>query len=449
MSNGRQQSSSGTTDVTATVAWRSKDFRFYSAARLIGIMGAEAQAVGVAWQIYQITHSALALGYTGLALFLPGIFFVLPAGHVADRYDRRAVILTCYTGQAIATGLLLWLTLRGLHNVWAIYGILFLIGTGRCFSGPASSALVPTLVPRDHFVNAVTWGATIFQIANATGPMFGGLLFTVALGSVFGGRFASLANFDGAPLVYCFTLVALLTFISLIAMVKPRGAAEKKGFTIDTMLAGLRYVIGTRLLLGSLSLDLFAVLLGGAVSLMPIFASDVLHRGANGLGLLRAMPSLGALTVSLTLLRFPIRHRAGKTMLVCVGLFGAATVVFGLSRSLLLSCAALVAIGATDMISVVVRSSILQLATPPEMRGRVSSVNWLFLGASNELGEYESGLTAHWWGAVRAVLVGGIASLAVTGIWSVFFPALRHVDTLAADDLIAVEKQFSSMEPVG
>jgi MFS family permease len=449
MSNGRQQSSSGTTDVTATVAWRSKDFRFYSAARLIGIMGAEAQAVGVAWQIYQITHSALALGYTGLALFLPGIFFVLPAGHVADRYDRRAVILTCYTGQAIATGLLLWLTLRGLHNVWAIYGILFLIGTGRCFSGPASSALVPTLVPRDHFVNAVTWGATIFQIANATGPMFGGLLFTVALGTVFGGRFAGLANFDGAPLVYCFTLVALLTFISLIAMVKPRGAAEKKGFTIDTMLAGLRYVIGTRLLLGSLSLDLFAVLLGGAVSLMPIFASDVLHRGANGLGLLRAMPSLGALTVSLTLLRFPIRHRAGKTMLVCVGLFGAATVVFGLSRSLLLSCAALVAIGATDMISVVVRSSILQLATPPEMRGRVSSVNWLFLGASNELGEYESGLTAHWWGAVRAVLVGGIASLAVTGIWSVFFPALRHVDTLAADDLIAVEKQFSSMEPVG
>jgi MFS family permease len=449
MSNGRQQSSSGTTDVTATVAWRSKDFRFYSAARLIGIMGAEAQAVGVAWQIYQITHSALALGYTGLALFLPGIFFVLPAGHVADRYDRRAVILTCYTGQAIATGLLLWLTLRGLHNVWAIYGILFLIGTGRCFSGPASSALVPTLVPRDHFVNAVTWGATIFQIANATGPMFGGLLFTVALGTVFGARFAGLAKFDGSPLVYCFTLVALLTFISLIAMVKPRGAAEKKGFTIDTMLAGLRYVIGTRLLLGSLSLDLFAVLLGGAVSLMPIFASDVLHRGANGLGLLRAMPSLGALTVSLTLLRFPIRHRAGKTMLVCVGLFGAATVVFGLSRSLLLSCAALVAIGATDMISVVVRSSILQLATPPEMRGRVSSVNWLFLGASNELGEYESGLTAHWWGAVRAVLVGGIASLAVTGIWSVFFPALRHVDTLAADDLIAVEKQFSSMEPVG
>jgi MFS family permease len=430
----------------ATVALRSRDFRFYSAARLLGIMGAEAQSVGVAWQVYEITHSALALGYTGLALFLPGIFFVLPAGHVADRYDRRTVILTCYSLQAVATSVLLWLSLRGLHNVWVVYGILFLIGTGRCFSGPAASALVPTLVPKEHFVNAVTWGASIFQIANATGPMLGGLLFTFSLANIFGGRFARL---NGAPLVYCFTLVMLVSFVVLLSMVKPRGAAEKKGFTMETVLAGLRYVIGTRLLLGSISLDLFAVLLGGAVSLMPIFASDVLHEGANGLGLLRAMPSLGALAVSLTLLALPIKRRAGKTMLICVGLFGAATVVFGLSRNVWLSCCALVIIGATDMISVVVRSSILQLATPPEMRGRVSSVNWLFLGASNELGEYESGLTAHWWGAVRAVVVGGIASMVVTGTWSFFFPALRHADKLSADDLVAVEKQFSSMEPVG
>ncbi len=431
---------------TATVALQSRDFRFYSAARLLGIMGAEAQSVGVAWQVYEITHSALALGYTGLALFLPGIFFVLPAGHVADRYDRRTVILTCYSLQAVATSLLLWLSLRGLHNIWVVYGILFLIGTGRCFSGPAASALVPTLVPKEHFVNAVTWGASIFQIANATGPMLGGLLFTFSLATIFDGRFA---RFNGAPLVYCFTLIMLVAFVVLLSMVKPRGAAEKKGFTVETVLAGLRYVVGTRLLLGSISLDLFAVLLGGAVSLMPIFASDVLHEGANGLGLLRAMPSLGALVVSLTLLAWPLRRRAGKTMLLCVGLFGAATVVFGLSRNVWLSCCALVIIGATDMISVVVRSSILQLATPPEMRGRVSSVNWLFLGASNELGEYESGLTAHWWGAVRAVVVGGIASMVVTGTWSFFFPALRQADKLSADDLIAVEKQFSSMEPVG
>jgi MFS family permease len=182
---------------------------------------------------------------------------------------------------------------------------------------------------------------------------------------------------------------------------------------------------------------------------MPIFAVDILHSGANGLGLLRAMPSMGALVVSLTLLAYPIKHRAGKIMLFCVGLFGAATVVFGLSRNITLSCVALVIIGATDMISVVVRSSILQLATPPEMRGRVSSINWLFIGVSNEVGEYESGLTAHWWGAVRAVVIGGVASMVVTGTWSLFFPALRHADTLTAESLVALEKQFSSMEPVG
>jgi MFS family permease len=440
MSDADQQTPS------ATIAWQSHEFRFYSAARLMGIMGAEAQSVGVAWQVYQITHSALALGYTGLALFLPGIFFVLPAGHVADRYDRRTVILTCYTVQALATFALLWLALHHSHNIWLIYSILFVIGAGRCFSGPAASALVPSLVPKEHFVNAVTWGATVFQIANATGPMIGGLLFTIPLAHLFGGRFASL---NGAPLVYAFTLFGLVSFLALFSLIKPRGAAEKKGFTVDTMLAGLRYVIGTRLLLGSISLDLFAVLLGGAASLMPIFASDILHSGANGLGLLRAMPSLGALAVSLTLLAFPIKRSAGKTMLVCVGIFGAATVIFGLSHNIILSCVALVIIGATDMISVVVRSSILQLATPPEMRGRVSSINWLFIGVSNEVGEYESGLTAHWWGAVRAVVIGGVASMAVTGMWSVFFPALRHADTLTAESLVAIEKQFSSMEPVG
>lgn len=433
-----------TPTLSATIAWKSRDFRFYSAARTIGIMGAEAQAVGVAWQVYQITHSALALGYTGLALFLPGLFFVLPAGHVADRYDRRTIILTCYSVQALATGMLLWLALHGTHNIWLVYAVLFLIGAGRCFSGPAASALVPTLVPKEHFVNAVTWGATVYQIANATGPMFGGLLFTVALTG-------AARRLNGAPLVYCFTLAALITFLVFFSLVRPRvvpEAVEKKAFTVDTMLAGLRYVMSTRLLLGSISLDLFAVLLGGAASLMPIFASDILHSGANGLGLLRAMPSLGALAVSLTLLITPIKRRAGRTMLTCVGFFGAATVVFGLSRNIWLSCGALLIIGASDMASVVVRSSILQLATPPAMRGRVSSINWLFIGASNEFGEYESGLTAHWWGAVRAVVIGGVASMAVTGMWSVFFPALRHADKLTPEDLTAVEEKFTSMEPV-
>ena len=426
---------------SATVAWQHRDFRLYQAARFAGVVGSEAQSVGVAWQVYQLTHSALALGYTGLALFLPGLFFTLPAGHVADRYDRRSVILGCYTLQLCATFALLLLTLHGVRQVWAVYAILFVIGLGRCFSGPAASALVPTLVPKEHFVNAVTWGASIFQISNALGPMVGGLLFTLSLT----GRWRA---FNGAPLVYSFTCAAIGTFLLLVSRVPPRGAAEGKAFTLQTMLVGLRYVLRTRLLLGSISLDLFAVLLGGAVSLLPIFASDILHRGAHALGLLRAMPSLGALAVSLSLSVFPLKRNAGKTMLACVAGFGAATVVFGLSRSLWLSCVALVLTGATDMVSVVVRSSILQLATPPEMRGRVSSVNWLFLGASNEFGEYESGLTAHWFGAVRAVVLGGVGSLLITGLWTVFFPALRHADRLTAEDLIAAERELSESEPV-
>jgi MFS family permease len=432
------------TTKASTVAWKSREFRFYSASRLLGTSGAEAQAVGVAWQVYQITHSALALGYTGLALFLPGVFFVLPAGHVADLVDRRKIILGCYSLQLCTNLLLLALSLRGIGSIWTVYAILFVIGTGRAFAGPAQSSLVPTLVPKEHFVNAVTWGASIFQVANALGPMIGGLLFTLPVARWLG---ESSGHWAGAPTVYCFTLLTQVGFLVCFSRIPPKPAADKKGFTIESALAGLRYVLSTRLLLGSISLDLFAVLFGGATSLMPIFAADVLHRGANGLGLLRAMPSLGALAVSLLLSWRPLQRAAGKTMLLCVGGFGAATVVFGLSTSLALSCVALLVIGATDMVSVVVRQSVLQLATPPEMRGRVSSVNWLFLGASNEFGEYESGLTAHWWGAVRAVVIGGAASMAVTGLWSVFFPALRHVDRLTAESLTSVEKEYAGSEP--
>jgi MFS family permease len=435
-------SDSGEGRAAAAVAWQHRDFRFYSAARLVGILGAEAQAVGVAWQIYQLTHSALALGYTGLALFLPGLFFTLPAGHVADLFDRRTVLLSCYVLQFGASLWLLDMTMHGVHSVSWIYAALLLIGLGRCFSGPAAAALVPMLVPKEHFVNAVTWGSAIFQIATASGPMFGGILFTVSL------KGTRWARWEGAPVVYMFTLACIVLYLALVSMIRPRGAAEKRGFSLSTMAAGLKYVMHTRLLLGSISLDLFAVLLGGATSLLPIFADTVLHAGAHGLGLLRAMPSIGALTVSMTLLTHPMKRSAGKKMLVCVAIFGAATVVFGLSRNIWLSCAALLVVGASDMISVVVRSSILQLATPSEMRGRVSSVNWLFLGASNELGEYESGLTAHWWGAVRAVVIGGVASMTITGLWAVFFPALRRADKLDADHLIALEQELSSTEVV-
>ena len=430
-------------------ALRSRDFRLYQSARLLVILGAEAQSVAVAWQVYQITHSALDLGYTGLALFLPGLFFMLAAGHVADRFDRRKIILVCYGLQAVCTGVLLWLTMHGTgHNaagavrIWPIYAVLLGIGLGRAFSGPAASALLPSLVPKGQFVNAVTWGATIYQIANMAGPAVGGLLFTLALT----GR---LARWSGAGIVYCFTLLMLVGFMVLVGMMRARPVqVVKKAFNVRTMLAGLEYVWSTKLLLGSISLDLFAVLLGGAVALLPIFAHEILHAGPQGLGLLRAMPSVGALAVSLTLTMFPIKRHAGWLMLGCVTMFGAATVVFGLSKSIAVSLVALVVVGASDMVSVVIRSSILQLATPEAMRGRVSAVNWLFIGASNEFGEFESGLTAHWWGAVRAVVVGGVGTLVVVAGAAGLFPKLRGADRLTAESLRPAEELLAEAEPV-
>ncbi|SEB74645.1 MFS transporter [Terriglobus roseus] len=423
-------------------AFSSRNFRRYQMARLLVIVGAEAQSVAVAWQIYQITHSALFLGYTGLALFLPGIFFVLPAGHAADRYDRKTIIVSCYVLQAFCTALLLYLSLVGTRRVLWIYAILFCIGAGRAFSGPASSAIQPQLVPKGAFVNAMTWGSAIFQVANITGPAIGGLLFAIQ----FHGR---MERWTGSPIVYALTLITMAVFSILVSTLRPRKeTTEKKGFSFQTMMDGARYVGRAKLLLGSISLDMFAVLLGGAVSLMPIFAQDILHAGPRGLGILRGAPAIGALCTSITLARRPIRHHAGKLMLVAVGIFGVATIVFGLSKSLPLSLVALFFIGASDNISVIIRQTILQLGTPPEMRGRVSAINWLFLGASNEFGEFESGLTARWLGAVRAVVFGGIGSLVVTGLWSVFFPRLRKVDSLDAEALLAANTAYASSEPI-
>ena len=427
-------------------AFKSRDFRLYQTARLMVILGAEAQSVAVGWQVYALTHSALDLGYTGLALFLPGVFVMLAAGHAADRYDRRKIILLCYGLQACCTAVLLWLSMSATAlkggRIWPIYAVLVGIGLGRAFSGPAASAMMPSLVPKEHFVNAVTWGATVYQIANMSGPAVGGILFTLPLAGV-------AAGWNGAPVVYGFTLLMLLGFIVLVGMIRAKMVmTEKKAFSMKTMLAGLEYVWRAKLLLGSISLDLFAVLLGGATALLPIFATDILHAGPRGLGLLRAMPSVGALVVSLTMVVKPIKRKAGAMMLTCVGIFGAATVVFGLSKSIWLSSAALVIAGASDMVSVVVRSSLLQLATPPEMRGRVSAVNWLFIGASNEFGEFESGLTAQWWGAVRAVVIGGIASMVVTTSAAGLFPQLRRADALTAESLMGAERELGVAEPV-
>lgn len=418
----------------AVGAFQSRDFRRYQLARLLVILGAEAQAIGVAWQVYQITHSALDLGTTGLMLFLPGILFMILAGHTADRYDRRHVILVCYSLQCLCTSTLLYLAWTGTKNIYAIYGVLFLIGSGRAFSGPASSALLPHLVAKEHFVNAVSWGATTFQLASVIGPALGGVLFTLSLARWWPG--SPVAHLEGAGIVFLFTLTTLGIFLSLILSLSVRpGRQEQKEMSSETLLAGFRYVWEKKLLLGVTTLDLFAVMLGGAVALMPIFAHVVLHTGPRGLGLLRAAPAIGAMAVSLRLILRPMQRRAGVRMLFCVGLFGAATVVFGLSRNIYLSLAALLVVGGADMVSVVVRSSLIQLATPLQMRGRVSAVNYLFLGASNEFGEFESGVTAHWWGAVRAVVIGGVASMAVTGAWASLFPTLRAVDRLDADSL--------------
>jgi MFS family permease len=412
-------------------AFASRDFRRYQLARMPAILGAEAQAVAVAWQVYSITHRALDLGYTGLALFLPAFIFLIPAGHVADRFDRRHVILICYTLQFFASLTLALLAGTGTRHVLPIYAVLFVIGMGRAFSGPASSALVPHLVPQEHFVNAVTWGGAIFQLANITGPALGGLMFTFPLSRFFPGT-----RLEGAGIVYIFTLCSLVWFLILVGSLHVRpGRMEHRGTSLKVVLAGFQYVRHAPILLGSFSLDLFVVFLGGATALMPIFAQDILHQGPRGLGMLRAAPAVGAVTMSFILARFPLRRHAGRKLFTVVAIFGAATVVFGLSRNLWLSLAALVVLGAADMVSMIIRGSVLQLATPPAMRGRVSSVNALFVGGSNELGEFESGLTAQWWGAVRAVVIGGIGSLAVAGLWSIFFPKLREADELTPEAL--------------
>jgi len=412
-------------------AFSSRDFRRYQLARVAAIVGAEAQAVAVAWQVYSITHRAIDLGYTGLALFLPGLIFLLPAGHVADRFDRRRVILTCYSMQMVCTSVLIWLAWHNTESILAIYAVLFFIGTGRAFSGPASSALIPHLVPETHFVNAVTWGGAIFQLATITGPAMGGLLFTFPLT-----RFWPGSRLEGAGIVYVFTLASLVWYLALVSTLRVRlGRMEHRDFSLKVVLAGFQYVRRAQILLGSFSLDLFVVLLGGAVALMPIFAHDILHQGPFGLGMLRAAPAMGAVAMSLVMARFPLRRRAGQWLFICVSIFGLFTIVFGLSRSLWLSMLSLAIAGAADTISVIIRGSLLQLATPPAMRGRVSAVNSLFVGGSNELGEFESGLTAQWWGAVRATIIGGIGSLAVAGLWTVIFPDLRKADELTAESL--------------
>ncbi|WP_437725349.1 MFS transporter [Sorangium sp. So ce861] len=397
-------------------AFESRDFRVYAAARLLATMAYQMQSVAVGFQIYDLTRDPLALGYVGLAQFLPIAGLSLASGHAADRFDRRGILLLCYLTSSVAALALFFLARSPSPNVSAIYAVLVLLGTVRAFQGPAGASLLPSLVPAAHFQNAATWQSTLWQVGAIGGPSVGGLLY---------GAWKA-----PAPVYLTASLALGAASAGLLAVRARTGRMEKKPPSLATALAGLRYVYRRKVLLASISLDFVAVFLGGAVALLPIFATDVLRVGPQGFGLLRAAPAVGAGLMAVLLAFRPIRRHAGTKMLFCVGVFGLATVVFGLSHSFLLSLVALTVIGAADMVSVVVRMTLEQLATPPEMRGRVSAVNMVFVGASNELGELESGTLARFIGTVPTVVVGGLGTIAVVLLWGWLFPELRAVDRL-------------------
>ena len=404
--------------VSGRISFQYPNFRYFMTARFLITIASEMQAVAVGWQVYSITHRPLDLGLVGLAQFLPGVLLFLLAGHTADRLPRQRILATCCGGFAACSAGLLALALHGFAGIWPIYAVLLANGAVRAFNGPASQAFVPLLVPVEHFPNAVAWSASVFMSAVIVGPMIGGPLY----------------GFFGNPVaVYACAVVATLGALILIACLDmPASVRPPAAASVESVLGGLRYIRRTPLVLGAISLDLFAVLLGGAAAMLPVYARDILRLGATGLGLLRGAPGVGALLTAVALAHWPLRRRAGYAMLACVAIFGACTIVFGLSRSVPLSLVALALAGASDMVSVNVRQTMVQLTTPDEMRGRVSAVNMLFVGASNELGQFESGVAAAWFGVVRSVVLGGIGTLAIVAAWAWRFPALRRVDRLGS-----------------
>ena len=419
-------------------AFRYPNFRLFQASRFLLVAALEMQSVAVGWQIYEITRRPLDLGLVGLAQFLPGLLLFLLGGHTADRFDRRHVLLACYSSFALCSLALLAITLRGLHGVShgvahgiaPVYAVMVAVGLVRVFSGPAGQAFTPLLVPAEVFPNAAVWSSSIFNAATILGPVMGGVLYALR----------------GTPVaVYVTGATAMAASVVLMGAIRIQGVQQmSRGRDWKTVLAGFDYVWRNKLILGTISLDLFAVLLGGAVALLPVFAREILNAGPRGLGLLRAAPGVGAALMALTMAYVPLRRHAGVKMLCCVAGFGAATVVFGLSRNLYLSLFALLAVGASDMVSVIVRATLVQLATPDEMRGRVSAVNVLFIGASNEFGQFESGITAQWLGTVPAVIAGGVGTLVIVALWSWLFPALRRVDGLTQESLaIAAEQDLT------
>jgi MFS family permease len=385
------------------------NFLYHAGARVLSVLASEMQAVAVGWQIYGLTHRPLDLGLVGLAQFAPGIVLFLIAGHTADRVPRKRILQTCMGGYALVSSLLFTFTTRGLTSVYPIYLVLLLNGTARAFSMPASQALLPTLVAEEHFPLAVAWGSSWFQAATIFGPVLGGLIY--------GATGSPLPVYGCAALSYA----AAFVFYSRLRV----KSVERARQSPEMVWEGLRFIWRNKFVLGAISLDLFAVLLGGAVALLPVYARTILNVGATGLGILRSAPGLGAIAMALLLAHHPLGRRQGSIMLACVFGFGAFTIVFGLSHNVALSLAALALTGACDMVSVVVRSTMVQLRTPDHMRGRVSAVNMVFIGASNEVGQFESGITAQWFGTVPAVVLGGIGTILVVAAWTRLFPQLR------------------------
>ncbi|MGO8970504.1 MAG: MFS transporter [Myxococcaceae bacterium] len=393
-----------------------RQFRRFLLSRLLSILVLETTSVAVGWQVYALTHAPLSLGLVGLAQFLPALGLTLLAGAAADRFERRRIVLVCHALFGLVALCLGLAGLRGAPPLPAIYAVLVLLGSARAFNAPAAQALMPALVPTESFSSAVAVNSSVFQVGSIAGPALGGLLYALV---------------GNAEPVYF--LAAALSVVDVAALWGVHPRVEKRAaraVSWATVLAGVRYVWGHKVILGCISLDLFAVLLGGAAALMPVFAQDVLSCGPLGLGFLRGAPAVGAGLTGLWLARHPLTRRAGPSMLVGVALFGVCTVGFGLSKSYPLSLALLAVMGAADMVSVFVRLTLVQISPPPELRGRVNAVNMLFLGASNELGEFESGVTAQWFGAVRAVVLGGVGTLLVVALWLRLFPGLAKVDTL-------------------
>ncbi|HTE66596.1 MAG TPA: MFS transporter, partial [Candidatus Binatia bacterium] len=389
------------------------DLRRYLSARFLVAIGLQMLTVAVGWEIYDRTRNPLDLGLIGLSQFLPFIVLILPAGHVADRYDRRRIQMACYLVYAAAALILLGLSLAEVRSTLPVFGVMAVFGTARAFNMPSSQSLLPNLVPPAAFGNAVALNTSLFQLATISGPAVAGLLLLL-----------------GTEVVYA-VVAALFLGGSLVVVgltAGGRGEQPREPLSLAGLLSGITFVRGSRPVLGAMSLDLFAVLFGGATALLPAFASDVLHVGPTGLGLLRAAPAVGAAIVGAFLAARPIRAGVGRWLFGGVAVFGAATLVFGISGSFGLSLVALAVLGGADMASMYVRHLLVQLQTPDLIRGRVSAVNSVFIGASNELGEFESGLTAAWWGIVPAVLVGGLATLAVAVIWARVFPVLWHLE---------------------